>query len=76
MKYLLSLILSVFTLITVLRSQPYPPIKISVKYDKHSKQQYALGSDNFQVTWAYDDHISMQHGVMEVDLVALTQKGE
>lgn len=56
MKYLLFFILSVFISVTVLRSQPYPPSKISVKYNKHSKQQYALGSDNFQVTWAYDDH--------------------
>lgn len=39
-------------------SQPYPPSTIikSVSYDKQSKQQFARGSDNFQVTWADDHH--------------------
>ncbi|MCF8224814.1 MAG: DUF4185 domain-containing protein [Bacteroidales bacterium] len=56
MKHLLCFIISVFSLLSNLRSQPYPLSEIGVKYNEHTKEQCAPGSDNFQVTWADDDH--------------------
>ncbi len=52
------LILLVFGIITSSLSQPYPfsSVITSVKFDKKSKQQFAPGSDNFQVTWADDNN--------------------
>ncbi len=52
------LILSIFGSIECSFSQPYLPSSVisGVTYDKKSKEQLAPGSDNFQVTWADDNH--------------------
>lgn len=56
MKSLLIVLILLFFGIEYLISQPYPLSKISVKFDSQSKEQLAPGSDNFQVTWADDNH--------------------
>jgi Domain of unknown function (DUF4185) len=56
MKNLLFIIVLILSFQSVLYSQPYPPGSIRVKYNKHTQEQFAPGSDNFQVTWADDDH--------------------
>jgi hypothetical protein len=56
MKNLLFIFISILNSQSFLYSQPYPPSNIRVKYNKHTQEQFAPGSDNFQVTWADDDH--------------------
>lgn len=55
MKTLISILFLFLGNFWDLLSQPYPPGDISVTYDKQTKEQYATGSDNFQVTWADDN---------------------
>lgn len=57
MKSLVILLLLLICNVKGLRSQPYPPGNISIKYDKQSKEQCATGSDSFQVTWAYSKDV-------------------
>ena len=56
MKDSCCILLLVLSSLSVLHSQPYPPSNIRINYNKETLEQRAPGSDNFQVTWADDDH--------------------
>jgi len=61
-KTVTQIILMSVSLIAPAQELPYPPSKIisGIQIDWTTHQRHALGSDNFQLTWADDDH---QYGI-------------
>ena len=59
------LVLPLFTFLTIRSSAqqlPYPASRVigGIEIDWSTHQRHAVGSDNFQLTWADDDH---QYGI-------------